>query len=1201
MRPEQILAILYEMAIVIGGEIKLQPLLTKTLSRLLFHTSFPCGMVLLDAPELASRQLNRDRAAVRLEVSIGDFELAAHNGKALDIPVTLLRGGVELAEDRALINALPCRKDFYSVFLRLPIGECGVVLLLSPVVPAADVPYTTMFQPVMGNLAKAILLCRSNEAYTRRLIEDQKRAETALQDLSYRNRLILESVGEGICGLDRNGNATFVNPAAARMLGFSPGELIDRPLHEVVHHQWPDGTTIPHEQCAIMKTIRDGTPHRVSEDLFRRRDGTAFPVEYVCTPLHDGSEAVGAVIVFQDISERKEAEEEIRQLASIVESSDDAIIGKTLDGTIVSWNRGAERLYGYTAREMKGKPVSALIAAGAPDDVGGILHNISRGDHVEHYETVRRRKDGALINVSLSVSPVRDRAGRIIGASTIARDITQRKRAEEKLEQANAYNRSLIEASLDPLVTIGPDGTITDVNDATEKATGRSRAELVGTDFSDYFTDPERARSGYQQVFREGMVRDYELEIRHKDGFVTPVLYNASLYRDKAGNLIGIFAAARDITERKKAEEKLKQANAYNRSLIEASLDPLVTIGPDGRITDVNDATEKATGRNRGELIGTDFSDYFTEPDRARSGYQQVFREGMVRDYELEIRHRDGGVTPVLYNASLYRDKEGKITGIFAAARDITERKRMEASLHEQRRFAESIIANSAVATFVLDPLHRVVLWNKACEELTGVRAGDMIGTSNHWKPFYAEERPTLADLLIDGATERVSQLYSSWGRSPLTEQGLQSEGSYANLNGRDRFLFFEAVPIYTSSGELSVVIETFHDITERKRQENDLRKLNRALFTLSSSNMTLIHARDELTLMQDICKALVETGGYSMAWVGYVEADEKRTLRPVAHAGREEGYLNALPLVCDDTCDCPASMAIRSNEPLIAQAIVDLPGNAAWRNEALARGYASCLALPLRIDHRVVGALSLYAAERNAFTDEEMRLLTELAGDVSFGITTLRTRIERDRALEERQSYLEKIRRVLEDTVQAIAAMLEMRDPYIAGHQRRVAELAVSISKDLGLQQQRIEGIHFGSLIHDIGKIYVPAEFLSRPGKLHDLELSLIKTHPQVGYDIIKDIEFPWPVASMIRQHHEHMDGSGYPQGLKGGDILLEARILVVADVVEAMASHRPYRPARGIETALAEIVENRGIFYDGDVVDACIRLFREKGFAFS
>jgi PAS domain S-box-containing protein len=281
--------------------------------------------------------------------------------------------------------------------------------------------------------------------------------------------------------------------------------------------------------------------------------------------------------------------------------------------------------------------------------------------------------------------------------------------------RADAYTRSLIEASLDPMVTISPNGEITDLNSAAEKITGRIRSELVGTDFSNYFTDPGKARAGYQRVFREGEVRDYELEIRHRDGHTTPVLYNASVYRDETGRVIGVFAAARDITERKQAEGALRGANAYNRSLIEASLDPLVTISPVGKITDVNAATETVIGRTRQELIGTDFSDYFSEPDKARAGYQQVFREGTVKDYELEIRHRDGHSTPVLYNATVYRDETGQVIGLFAAARDITERKRAESEVRalneglEQRvreRTAELEAANKELEAFTYSVSH---------------------------------------------------------------------------------------------------------------------------------------------------------------------------------------------------------------------------------------------------------------------------------------------------------------------------------------------------------------------------------------------------------------------------------------------------------------------------------------------------------------
>lgn len=188
--------------------------------------------------------------------------------------------------------------------------------------------------------------------------------------------------------------------------------------------------------------------------------------------------------------------------------------------------------------------------------------------------------------------------------------------------------------------------------------------------------------------------------------------------------------------------------------------------------------------------------------------------------------------------------------------------------------------------------------------------------------------------------------------------------------------------------------------------------------------------------------------------------------------------------------------------------------------------------------------------------------------------------------------------RRMLEQTVQAISLTIEKRDPYTAGHQARVAHLAGAIARHLDMAPERLEGLRLGAMIHDIGKIWLPTEILTRPRRLTETEYALVKTHPEVGWEIVRDIDFPWPVADMIRQHHERPDGSGYPQGLKDGDIVFEARILAVADVVEAMASHRPYRPALGLEQALEEIRRGAGRLYDSDIVDACVDLFATGGY---
>jgi HD-GYP domain-containing protein (c-di-GMP phosphodiesterase class II) len=194
----------------------------------------------------------------------------------------------------------------------------------------------------------------------------------------------------------------------------------------------------------------------------------------------------------------------------------------------------------------------------------------------------------------------------------------------------------------------------------------------------------------------------------------------------------------------------------------------------------------------------------------------------------------------------------------------------------------------------------------------------------------------------------------------------------------------------------------------------------------------------------------------------------------------------------------------------------------------------------------------------------------------------------------------LDSLRNILHGTVATLAALTEMRDPYTAGHQRRVAQLACAIAKEMGLGEDQIECINIASALHDIGKIYIPAELLNKPGRLNEIEFGIIKRHPQASYEIVKSIEFPWPIDEIIWQHHERIDGSGYPRGLRGNDIDLEARILCVADTVEAMSSCRPYRTSLGVEAALECIWLNSGSRYDSDVVTACLRLFTEGRFRF-
>ncbi len=384
--------------------------------------------------------------------------------------------------------------------------------------------------------------------------------------------------------------------------------------------------------------------------------------------------------------------------------------------------------------------------------------------------------------------------------------------------------------------------------------------------------------------------------------------------------------------------------------------------------------------------------------------------------------------------------------------------------------------------------------------------------------------------------------------------------------------------------------------ISERDVAWAGLRKVNRALRALTAGNEAMVRVQTEAELLEEMCRTLTGIGGYRMAWVCYRVHDEQRSVRIMAQSGFDEGYLESVRFSWADNelGQGPTGTALRTGELQIVRDVKTETRFAPWREGAVRRGYYSVLALPLKNSAgEVFGAVTLDASEADAFDEEEIRLMGDLVRDVAYGIGALRDREERRRSAEE-------LHQGLEDAIQAIAATVEMRDPYTAGHQRRVGQLAAAIAAEMGLSAERIHGLRLASAVHDVGKIGIPAEILSRPGRLPEMEFGLIKQHARIGYEILKDVKFPWPIAQMVHQHHERIDGSGYPLGLKGEQILLESRILSVADVVEAIYAFRPYRPALGIDKALAEISEKRGSIYDAQVVDACLRVLQERGFVF-
>ncbi|MDO9053464.1 MAG: PAS domain S-box protein [Gallionella sp.] len=691
-----------------------------------------------------------------------------------------------------------------------------------------------------------------------------------------------------------------------------------------------------------------------------------------------------------------------------------------------------------------------------------------------------------------------------------------------------------------------------------------------------------------------------------------------------------VWSAEQGIRARKAAEQALRESEEKFRRITESAQDAIIMMGADSCISFWNAAAERLFGYSAAEALGQELHALIV-PAAAHAKFTLAFPhfqesgEGALIGQVTEVIALRKGGEEFSAELSISATRLNDQWNAISIVRDITGRKQAD----------EKILAAQAELQRLLDMANqsrRSLL--SVIEDHKRSEAALQLSETRH-RLLFESSRDALMTLAppswkFTGANQAALNLFGVSSVAEFTTLGpwdvspeLQPDGSPSGEKAlemiatamREGSHFFEWQkqrldgPLFVADvlltrvqlGGVVFLQSTVRDITERKQAEMAIQHANRALTTLSTVNRALVHADSEDELLQSICEAIVRQRGYRMAWVGYKQHDEAQSIKIMAHAGHDEGYLDVARIswAKSERGRGPSGRAIGSGAAQLCQDIASDPLYSPWREAALQRGYASSIALPLG-NGEPFGVLNVYAEEVNAFTPGEVDLLEEMAGDLAFGVHSLHVRRERDEALEQSQRHLLRLTDSLEGTVRAIASIVEMRDPYTAGHQARVAGLASAIARQMALPDDQVHAIHLAGMVHDLGKIQIPAEILAKPGKISAIEFDLIRCHPQAGYDILKDIDLPWPIAQMVLQHHERMDGSGYPQGLKGDQIDLGARILSVADVVEAISSHRPYRPALGVDAALNEISQARGTHFDTGVVDACLQLFREQGYVF-
>ncbi len=918
-----------------------------------------------------------------------------------------------------------------------------------------------------------------------------------------------------------------------------------------------------------------------------------------------------------------------------------------------------------------------------------------RGEIGTDVECRLRRKDlGVSWLGSYNYAPIRDDNGRIVGAVVVGRDITEARQAEEKLRKSEQHYHNLFDALDEGACVIemiyDADGKPVDylhleVNPAYEKQTGLhlevgQRVREILPNIEDFWLE------AYAKVALTGESAHLVSHVKETGG-----TFDVHAYRVGDPELRRVAVLFNNITERIRSEENITRLNrvasvlsGINQTMVRTrdSIDMLnaacrIAVERGGfRMAWIGmiDSETKLLAPVASYGRANDYLDHVSidlrDPAAGVGPAARAFHSGHHivcnsiehelltpwKHVAMELGYRSVASFPLVIDGrpagvlSLYAGEpdfliEGEIALLDEMAMDLSFG--IEVSLHEkQRSLAEANVAKlfrtNAVLSDVTQPIVRVkdqqamlqatcnlavekgkflMAWVGLLNPETGII--EPVATAGRVEGFLDGRKIDIHDPVI--AAKSIARTFLSARRHvcnnfedlPPTARrrtvgmdlGYRSAADFPlTIEGRSVgvFCLYAGEVGFFDSDELRLLDEMAMDISfalevnllEQKRLllETDTAAHLRELQILNEMNKALLAADSEKELLEAYCRIAVETSAYRMAWVGFAVENPEKVVVPVAWAGHEDGYLSAVKVMWDggEHSRGPIGRAILSGQVVFSADIAADHGLVLAQPEAKKRGYAAVIAIPFETDPGSMACCTVYSAVPIEWSAAEQHRMQQIAHALGYGIRTIRGNIAKEQ-------YLNDLRDSLEHTVLLIAETVERRDPYTAGHQRRVADLSVRIAKKLAIKEEKIRGLRLAATIHDLGKIGIPAEILAKPAVLSRAEFALIKEHVQIGYDIVKNVSFPWPIADMILQHHERIDGSGYPKGLSGDAILIESRILAVADVVEAMATHRPYRAARGIDFALDELLHDRGTLYDPAVVDACIAVFREDNFKFT
>lgn len=1012
-------------------------------------------------------------------------------------------------------------------------------------------------------------------------ITERKAAEEFRIANERRFRTLIEHSPIAIA-MGRDGIIFYVNQKYVEMFGM---ESADQVVGQTIGSRWAPEWRPIIEERARRRAAGDAVPSDF-EAIALKADGTRFTVHIRAAgvELPDGP---AAMVFLTDVTVKKMGDEALRTSEARFRSYFNLpLVGAFVTSTEKGFIEVNDRLcaiLGYSRDELAHKKWAELTH---PDDLEAEVDQFNRllAGEIDAYTLEKRFlcKDGHAIWAAIGVGCVRKADGSVNYICGNMRDISERKRAEEALRASESLFRTFFEKAPTG-IGFGRNGAILFVNPKyLEIYRCQSPDEVIGQSIVNQFAPEDRpfVETALAQPSAEpGALLSFDVTGMRPDGSRFPLHVDATNVELSDGP--ASFAFITDMTERKAAEEALWASEVRFRTLVE-NAPSAITISRNGNILYANAKCAQILGEeSTQDMVGKPILEYFSPDTGAQiKELSDQYREGVIGSAVCEgfALRGQGMQFPVHIASAAVSLPDGP--AILTFLTDIAARKAAEELIRETERQYRDIFTEAPEGIFRVSESGELLALNPAGARMLG----------------YPSSEAALAAFRDVKTLWLDSSLRSAYLRL-LNEQGevRDYECELRRKDGTGVSVSLNARRICSPDGRTRYHQGYYVDLSEKKRLEQNLKDRLREIQLLSEMNNALLHAATEEDLLKEYCRIVVEVGGYRMAWVGFAETDARRRVVPLAHFGHEDGYLELANVTWDDSEQGhgPVGQAMTSGQIVAVEQFSTDPRTGPWRDEAARRGYQSSISIPIRHSEGGMACLTAYGSSSNVWSESELHLMKQIAAALGFGISTVRTAIARDRIQRDLHSSLEQ-------TIEVISETVDQRDPYTAGHQKRVADLCARIGLKMGLDPDRIQGLRLAATIHDLGKIGIPAEILSKPGRLTPIQFEMIKEHVQLGSEIVRNVRFPWPIGEMIRQHHERMDGSGYPRGLQRDDILLESRILAVADVVEAMGSHRPYRAARGIEVALAEIIDHRGKIYDAEVVDSCVSLFREDGYAF-